>query len=488
MSNLKSKAVNGVIWTTINTIASTIIAPLLLVLKARYLIPTEFGVLAIISVQQTIINVLDNFGISTAIIQRDIISKNERSSIFVLELGMSTFFALVMTLLAPVIANIFDMEPLITLIPLLSVSLIFSGSDNIFQSFLEKEFFFKELSIIKIIREVLLVFFTFVFLYLNMGLFGVVLAQVLSSILNTVAVLIVSFQKDLLHLRIHFKFREVIPFLKFGSYVVGKQIMTQLTHSIDELIIGYFLSAEVLGLYYFAKNLLNRIRILLTTSFSKVLFPLLSAVKNDKKLLLNTYHRVSKYVGIFAFPFFIGLAITADMFIPIFFGEQWIDSVGFFVILSLAYIPYILTANLATSLLYSLNYPDIVMNTDIVVNIIYIVLLLIFSILKMDIYPTVILYAAYLVFKTGTLQYFANKVLHTHLFEYFTLFKYSIIASITMVVLVVLTRTVIPSSMISMLKLTLSVIVGVITYGSVMFNIDKKSINEIFSLIKNRGV
>lgn len=488
LSNLKSKAINGVLWTSIRTIFSALIAPLLLILKARFLSPGEFGVLAIISVQLTIINVLDNFGMSTAIIQRDKITKNERSSLFILEIGICVFITLLMILSAPIMANIFNMPTLSTLIPLLSISLVFSGSDNIFQSFLEKEFFFKELSVIHMVREGLLVTLTFVFLVLDMGLYGVVLAQVLSSVVNTIIIFIVAFKKDMLHLKFHFKYSEVHPFLKFGSFVVGKQIMTQLTHNVDELIIGYYFTPDVLGLYHFAKNLLNRIRVLLTTSFSKVLFPLLSAVKNDMKLLSNTYWKVSKFIGVFAFPFFVGLALTADLFIPAFFGEQWIDSVDFFIILSLAYIPYILTANLATSLLYSLNKPDIVLNTDIVINLVYILLLFLFSWLELGIYSVVILYSIYLIVKTGTLQYFANKGMHTHFVEYLALFGKTTLVTIIMSVVVIGVKLLVGTIGSLMMNLIVSSLIGAVTYGVILYLIDKKTVKDMIRLIKSRGV
>ncbi|MDZ7835033.1 MAG: hypothetical protein U5K84_06520 [Alkalibacterium sp.] len=48
-------------WTTIKTVLNALAAPLLLIFKARYLTPTEFGVMAIINVFVSLISVLENF-------------------------------------------------------------------------------------------------------------------------------------------------------------------------------------------------------------------------------------------------------------------------------------------------------------------------------------------------------------------------------------------------------------------------------------------
>lgn len=483
MSDLKNQAVNSVIWTTIRTVLTSLCAPLLLIVKARYLSPAEFGVLSIINIFVSLINVLENFGFSTAVIQRDKVTKDERSSLFFLQIFFCLLIGFLIIIIAPLVANFFDMASLEGLLPLLSITMFLNGPIILFQAFLEKEFHFKELSIIQIIREVSLVAFTALLLFLDNGLLGVVWGQVIAVTIMAILILYVSFKNSLLHLKFHFKFSEVKPFIKFGLFIAGKQLMTQLTHHIDELIIGYFLNAEVLGLYHFAKNVLNRLRTLITTSFSKVLFPLLSKVKNNLSRLTKAYNDISKYIGVFAFPIFIGIALTAELFIPVLFGEQWMESSIFFVILSIAYIPYLLTANLATSLLYSVNKPNLVLYTDIVVNSIYILLLLLFSWLQISIHLIVGLYAAYLISKTVILQYVTQLYLHSTFKQYLTLFKNTVIATIIMGVVILIVEYTLLGYVSTLVDLIITISVGVIVYFIAYYVLDKKTLYEIRNLL-----
>lgn len=483
MSKLKKQAVNGIMWTTIRTIITSLIGPFLLLVKARFLTPEEFGVMAIVNIFLSIINIIENFGLSTAVIQRDQITKNERSSLFFFQVLFTTLISSLVVVTSPILANIFNMNSLERLLPLLSFVILFSGPAILFTAFLEKEFYFKELSIIQIVREIVLVLSTTIFLVRGWGLIGVVLGQIVAVLVMVILVLAVSFKKDLLHIAPHFKLHELKPYIRFGVYIGSKQLMTQLTHHVDELIIGYFLSAEVLGLYYFAKNLLNRLRSLISTSFAKVLLPLLSKVKNDRDRLTNAYNKISKYIGAFAFPTFIGIALTADLFIPAFFGEQWLDSVPFFAILSVAYIPYILTANLATSLLYSVNKPESVMYTDIIANFLYISLLLIFSWIGTAIYIIVALYAIYLIGKTTTLQFLTQQHLHSSFKNYLSLFKSAVTSTIIMSLAVSFIKLFALNGEYSLLELFACIVVGGTIYVLTYYTVDKKTLLEMKNLV-----
>ena len=293
MSKLKNQAVNSIMWTSIKTAVNSLSAPLLLIFKARYLTPSEFGVMAIISVFVSLISVLENFGVSTAIIQKDEINKNERSSLFVFQTTLSMIMGLLIIFISPWISSIYDMDALVRLLPVLSLSVFFNGPVILFTAFLEKELHFKALSIIQIIREAALILATIILLILDFGLLGVVIGQVIAVVVMASLILIESYRVNLLHVHWHFKLAEIKPFIKFGMFIAAKQMMTQITHHIDELIIGYFLPAETLGLYHFAKNMLGKLRVLITTSFAKVMFPVLSKVKNDLTRLTNAYNKIS---------------------------------------------------------------------------------------------------------------------------------------------------------------------------------------------------
>jgi len=487
MSDFKNKAVNSVMWTSIRTIVGLISSPLLLILKARYLTPTEFGVLSIINIFIAIIGIIENTGLNKAIIQKDNISKNEQSSLLIFQLIIGAILSFFMILFSPLISQIFEMDSLRIYLPIMSLTIIFSAPILILSAFLEKELRFKELSIIQIIRSIaLLISTSILFIFLDFGLLAVVLGQVFSSITGLILISIVTYVDHSLHFKFMFNFSDVLPFLKFGINVIGKELLTQITNRFDEMIIGFFLSAEILGYYYFAKNTLSQLRGIVSGALSKVMYPLLSQIKSNKKQLINLYRKITEYLGLIAFPVFIGIALTAEIFIPILFGEQWLNSVYMFIAISIASIPNFVTTNLSTSLLYSVNKPTQVLSIDFIVNSVYIILLLIVSWLNLGIYSIVFVYIIYLLAKPVILQFVTNTHLNLTFKTYFLSFKTSILSSLVMIVAVLLIQNLLASTINELVIFLLSILVGVISYVGMILILDKTIIIELKNLVLNK--
>ncbi len=482
MNNLKSKAVNSIKWTTLQTAVVGLSGPLLMIFKALFLSPAEFGVLAIVTIVIGLMNTIENFGISQAVIQKDEISKKEQSSLFFFNIFIVLLLGGLLFSLSGKLANVFSMPDLTYLLKIASFIVIINGPSLLFRALLEKALLFKDISLINIARNIVLFVATVLFLYLGYGMVGVVSAQLLSVVISVFLITFVSFKNKMINISFYFSMAEIKGFLSFGIYVFGKQLMTFITHKIDELIIGLFFSSEILGIYHFAKNMLENLRGLITSSFSKVLFPLLSKLKNDIRRLSNVYIRISKYIGLFAFPIFIGIAVTAEYFVPFIFGEQWIDSIPLFQAFSLILIPLILTANLSSSLLYSIGKPEGVFYIDLISNSAYLIFLLIFSRYGID--AVVFMYAMYVFSKTTALQMMTSKQLKHSFVQYLAEFKYLLLSSVLMGVSVVLTQRLVDSHLDSRIIFGLSVLVGAIVYMVSVYKLEKNTVVRFLREIK----
>src|SRR5699024_8625902 len=115
-------------------------------------------------------------------------------------------------------------------------------------------------------------------------------------------------------------------------------------------------------------------------------------------------------VAIIGFPVFIGVVLTANLFVPLFFGEKWLDTIEVIQILSFAMIFQILTANIATSVLYSINRPNLVLIIDIISNALYITILFLLS--SKGIFIILILYSINTILKAVFLQFAVGKELN----------------------------------------------------------------------------
>src|SRR5699024_8691875 len=185
----------------------------------------------------------------------------------------------------------------------------------------QKNMHFREFSIIQIIKTALHMFITIILILFGFGIFGYVYGTIISTLLYSILLIIITIMKTDFKITLHFKLKDIKSFLNFGVSISAKRIITFISQRIDEIIIGGALSSEVLGVYYFGKRLIIQLQGVLTKSFAQLLLPLFSKLKKDRMKLKSAYIKLSFSVAIIGFPVFIGVVLTANLFVPLFFGE-----------------------------------------------------------------------------------------------------------------------------------------------------------------------
>lgn len=482
MGGLKKRAVSSVKWTTFQTLVLASLAPIFQIIKARYLSPKDFSYLAIIMICIGLSNMLKNFGISQAIIQRSETTKEEISTLFFFNIFFAAFLSVLLFLFADLIERFFSLSDLAYFLKLSTIVIIVGSPSLLFRAFLEKKLFFKEISLIAIINNILIILITSIFLICRLGLLSIIYGNILSTLITTLMIIFISHKYKLIILKWYFNFKNLYPFLKFGFYVTAKQLLNFSSGHIDEIIIGYFFRPETLGFYYFGKNLLFKIRGLITAPFSKVIFPIFSKLQNNKKKLCLTYQKLTKYIAIIAFPFFLGIALTAHLFVPLLFGEKWSGSIIVVQIMSITSIFAMLQANIASSLLYTFNKPSIAFNLEIVISSVYFFLLFIFA--SKGIIIILLLFSMKIITMFLMFQYFANKQLSYNFFAYLFNLKNIYVLSIIMVLSIMIFQNCTLSLLNQLIQLIGSIICGAVVYIIGSLILERKTILELKDLIK----
>lgn len=484
MADLRNQTITSIKWTTTQNITVALLGPVLQIIKARFLNPEDFAYLAIIMIVISFTQLVENMGISQAIIQRDNITSEQYSSLFFLNVIIGVLLVIGVYFSSPFLARIFKLPLLDNFLKLTCLVILISSPSLLFRAVMQKRLKFKELSIVRILREIFLFVFTFIFLLQGKAVYGVLGAYIISAGISTLFIWIIYWRSEGVKIRFHYRTKEVIPFLKFGLLVSSKQLLTFFAHRFDEILIGYFFSAEILGIYHFGKNLLEKLRNLLTSSFASVLFPVFSRVKNDFKRFARAYQKVTKLMAFIAFPIFAFIAITAETFVPLIFGDQWTESVIVFQVFSVNMIFLVLTANIATSALYAMNKPGLVLKIDILTNAVYFAGLILFA--SKGLIAVMVIYSLYVIIKTVVLQIYANKSMKTNLSEYFSAFKENVVLTLLMVVVVFLWQYLSNMILDEWLVFAGSVILGIVSYFIASRFIAPRTLKELFKAIKNK--
>ncbi|KYG30591.1 oligosaccharide flippase family protein [Alkalihalobacillus trypoxylicola] len=484
-SNIKNKTIKGVKWTSLNTIFNSVSYPIYQIILATLLLPQDFAYIAIISLFISLSVMINNLGIGEAVIQKDKVNTQQLSSLFFFSALISIIISSILFVTAPYISNYYELQNLEIIVKLIIITIIINGSTSIFRVILQKNLLFKEYSIILMIKILLDMVLTLTLIISGFGIFGYVYGTIGATLIYAILLITVALRKTEMKILIHFNMKDIIPFLNFGFSISLKKILTEITHRIDEVIIGGMLAPEILGVYFFGKNLILHLRALITNAFGQILLPVFSKMKSDLVKLKRVYNKVSYLIAMVSFPVFVGISLTAHLIIPTFFGDQWIGSIEVIQVLSIVMIFLVLTANIATSLLYSLNKPMLVLYIDIVSAFVYIFTLYVFGNKGLQIILT--LYSLQIILKTVTLQFFVSKGLNFKFLKYVFQFKKVIFSTVTMAFVVVISQ-ILFSEINEFIQLVLSIIIGILVYVGLQYIIDKNNVKELLSIFLKRRI
>ncbi|PIB34630.1 hypothetical protein BFP72_04000 [Reichenbachiella sp. 5M10] len=126
-----------------------------------------------------------------------------------------------------------------------------------------------------------------------------------------------------------FSAKVIKELLNFGKYTFGVGLTSLLTRSVDQLMIGYFISAEAVASYNVAGRFMNFIEIPIA-SLSQVLYPRFAETANHPEPQLARARLFEKSSGTILAaitPFVLMIFILPSFFISIVAGQKYLDAV-----------------------------------------------------------------------------------------------------------------------------------------------------------------
>jgi len=476
----------GVRWTAISATFAAVTALLFQLIKARFLVPEEFAHLSVLMIIIGLSRNLEAAGFNRGVIQKDDVSSEEASSLLVFNVAISLFAAGLIYFASGPLAIFFELPRLGPYLRIMSLAVFFQGPAQFFLVFLEKYLYFKFISVIQIARQFLFVTLATILIVMGWGVLGFVLGHVVATIISASLFAAGGIKNHLAALKPYFGINELRPFVKFGIFVTGRQTLNVVTRQLDELIILHFLGPDIMGVYFFGKNMLERLRQLINMSYYRLVFPLLSRLKHDQTRLSEAYYRMSKYLSLLAFPVFIGVSLTAHLFVPVVFGVQWMDSIIVFQVFSVVFIFKILTGILASNLLYSVNRPGTVFGIDLATDLVYVLALMLLAPLGIDV--IIVLYVIYQLLKALAMQVAAHRQISYQLYQYVSNFSIPLALSLVMVAAVLGFQFIAPPIFNAAMLLAGSIVVGASVYAALTWLFDRQSIKDLKEMVLYRSV
>ncbi|SMG27334.1 MOP flippase family protein [Arenibacter troitsensis] len=320
---LKDKVKKGVKWTLASTIVLGVSAIIKVSILTRFLDKSDFGLMALVTFVMGIMELFLDMGLTSAILHKQDITKKQYASLYWINWVACIIMYVVLFLITPFVASFYDQPLLNTLIPLIGLNLLFTGLGSQFKTIQQKHLLFNKISVIDITGAILSLALSIILAVNGFGVFALVYSLILQSLFSNVVYFIIGLKNQ--GLLFHFKLSDTRNFLKIGVYQVGGQTINYFNTNLDVLIIGKFFSADILGGYSLAKQLVLRPVQLINPIIVKVATPTLALFQNDRNQLKRNYLNLINVIGSINIPVYIGICIFAPWIVQILYGSEFDD-------------------------------------------------------------------------------------------------------------------------------------------------------------------
>ena len=320
--NLKSQTVNGLKWQLINSVGTTGVQFIVSIVLARLVMPSQFGMIAMLSVFISIAQTVINGGLSDALIRHKERDRVDCSTVFYYNAVVAAIMYIGIYLCAPLISDFYAVAELTTIVRVLAVSLIFGAITNVHCALMSSELNFKTISIVSITSTAIAGAIGIIMAVNGLQVWALVANTLTAIILNSALICIVYPWKP----SPVFSIKRLKKSFAFGSKLMASSLLNNIFSQIYSVVIGKIWHSQQLGLYSKADNIATLPVLKPTEIISTVTYSALCKLENDEDKLCKSYRTMLKLSAFTLFPLCLGLGAIAYPLINVLLTNAWVES------------------------------------------------------------------------------------------------------------------------------------------------------------------
>ncbi|MDM1033758.1 lipopolysaccharide biosynthesis protein [Myroides odoratimimus] len=370
--SLKGQAIGGIIWTVADTFILKGLSFIATLILARWLGPAEFGLVGMIAVFIAIGTSLTDSGLTNSLIRAREKDDRDYTTVFWLNLGMSALVYSVLFFSAPLIAEFFGQPILTELVRLYCLSFVISAFSAVQLARLTSEMAFKKIAKLNIPGTIIGVVVGLILGYKGYGAYSIVWMYLTTQIIQSIMLWGTSNWKP----TFSYSKEKAKYHYGFGYKLMLSGLLNTVFQNIYNIIIGKIYTPSILGSYERAKTFNDYPITIITSVVTKVTYPLLSSIQDDRVKMGEVYRKILRLTFFVTCPLmFISSAIAKPLF-NLVLGKEWNEAIPFFQILCLATMLYPIHAfNLNVFKVYGRS--DLFLKLEIIKKVIIVVSLII---------------------------------------------------------------------------------------------------------------
>lgn len=316
--DLKKKSVRGGAVTAMSQAVKFVLRLGATMILARLLVPGDYGIIAMVAVVTGFATMFKSMGLSIATIQKEQITHRQVSSLFWVNVAVSTLIGIILAALAPVVAWFYDKPELTHITLVLATGFPISGLGIQHQAILRRHMRFLTLEILQTISMAVAIGLAVAAAWGGAGYWALVIMHLGTSVFSALLPwLAVPWRPGFFHRRVGAR-----SMFALGGNLTGFNVINYFSRNTDNILIGKVWGAQSLGLYSKAYSLLLEPLNQLRQPLTAVAMPALSRIQNNPKRFRRAFLELLG-VQLIPFPLFSVLIVGHDWVVRLVLGEQW---------------------------------------------------------------------------------------------------------------------------------------------------------------------
>jgi len=320
MASLKDKVASG---TAINASTQVIRVvtqfAIVLPILTRLLTPEEYGIVAMGMSLVLFFMVFNDFGIASAMVRQKDPSPELWSSAVVTNTGIGITLAILAYFGADFVAGFYREPRVAPVMQALSAVLFMHCLTITPFAWMQRELRFTQMALVQVGAQLAGSATAVIAAFMGAGLWALVIDQFVNQSLRAIGIW------SLARVPVvgRFDWPGLARLLPFSLNILASKFTTYVSTNADDLLIGRYLDASVLGLYTRAYQVMLAPVRVLAHGAGFALLPALSTMQNEPARAGAAYLKGVKSLAMVGFPMMLGISALSGPIVRFVFGEAW---------------------------------------------------------------------------------------------------------------------------------------------------------------------
>lgn len=323
MSTLKEKTAQGLLWGGLNSGIQQLVGLAFGIVLGRLLAPSDYGMMAMISIFSLVATALQDSGFRTALTNIEHPKHEDYNSVFWFNIIMASSLYVILFLAAPLIGEYYHTPRVVPLCRYAFLSIVIASFGTAQSAYLFKHLRAKQQAEAGALAVILSSLTGVGMAFAGMAYWSLATQGLVYVGINTLLQWHFSPWRPSIH---GITFAPVRRMFRFSCKILATTIMTHVNNNVLNILLGHYFTPRDTGNYNQAYQWNTKCYSLVQSMVAQVAQPVLVSLNGEESRQKDVFRKMMRFTAFITYPLLFGFGLVAKEFIVTAIGEKWLAS------------------------------------------------------------------------------------------------------------------------------------------------------------------